>query len=91
MKLIGKALSAAMLLTLPLLGQPPQEGPSRLTPEEIEKLRQHGILVERLTAPATLEVESFKISELTSAERLYQGHHLNSVKGEYALEEKEFP
>jgi hypothetical protein len=39
----------------------------------------------------TLTVESFKVTELKGQERPYQGHRLNSVKGEYAQEEKEFP
>ena len=60
-------------------------------PEITHKLLQHGILVEKLTKPAKLEVESFRITEITGAQRLYQGHRMNSVKGEYTLEEKEFP
>jgi hypothetical protein len=57
----------------------------------ITKLSQHGILVEKLTAPRTLEVESFKITEIKGAARLYQGHRMNSIKGEYATETKDFP
>jgi hypothetical protein len=57
----------------------------------ITKLNQHGILVEKLTALVTLEVESFKITEIKGAERIYQGHRMNSVKGEYATETKDFP
>ncbi|UCE22494.1 MAG: M14 family metallopeptidase [Candidatus Aminicenantes bacterium] len=60
-------------------------------PEIIHKLLQHGLLVEKLTKPAKLEVESFRITEIKGAERLYQGHRMNSVKGEYNIEEKEFP
>ncbi|MGB8957617.1 MAG: M14 family metallopeptidase [Candidatus Aminicenantales bacterium] len=56
-----------------------------------DKLRQHGISVERLTAPATLETEAFRLKEVKGAERLYQGHRTNSVKGEYAVEKREFP
>ena len=55
------------------------------------KLLQHGITVETLTEPVTLEVETFKITELKASERLYQGHYLNSVTGEYAIEKREFP
>ncbi len=54
------------------------------------KLLQHGIMVERLTEPITLEVESFRIKEIKGAARLYQGHRMNSVKGEYIVETKEF-
>ena len=56
-----------------------------------DKLRQHGLAVERLTAPATLETEAFRLKEIKGAERLYQGHRTNSVKGEYAVEKREFP
>ena len=57
----------------------------------IEKLKQHGIMVEQLTEPATLAVESFTITEITPAQRINQGHYTNSVKGEYATEEVRFP
>jgi hypothetical protein len=56
-----------------------------------DKLRQHGIAVECLTAPATLETEAFRLKEIKGAERLYQGHRTNTVKGEYAVEKQEFP
>jgi dipeptidyl-peptidase-4 len=56
-----------------------------------DKLREHGLAVERLTEGATLEVEAFQIKEIKGAERLYQGHRMNTVKGEYATQEKEFP
>ena len=56
-----------------------------------EKLLQHGITVERLTEPTTLEVEVFKPTELKKPKQLYQGHYLNSVKGEYGIEKKDFP
>jgi len=59
-------------------------------PEITEKLLQHGLLVERLARPITLEVESFRLKEITAQPRLYQGHHMNSVKGEYFTEQKEF-
>ncbi len=59
--------------------------------EVTKKLLQHGILVERLTEPAKLEVESFRITEIGEAPRLFQGHRMNEVKGESFKEEKEFP
>jgi hypothetical protein len=55
------------------------------------KLLQHGIMVEKLTEPITLEVESFKIKEIKGAGRLFQGHRMNSVEGEYITDIKEFP
>lgn len=57
----------------------------------IDKLRQHGLAMEKLTEPATLEVDVFTLRSFQSAERAYQGHHLNRVSGEYATEMREFP
>ncbi|NIO48184.1 MAG: hypothetical protein GTN73_01910 [Candidatus Aminicenantes bacterium] len=61
------------------------------SPEITEKLLQHGLLVEKTRESVSLEVESFQIKEIKGASRLYQGHYLNSVKGEYLMEKKEFP
>ncbi len=44
-------------------------------------LLKHGIKVEKLIQAATLEVESFKITDLKPSERLNQGHYTNTVKG----------
>lgn len=54
-------------------------------------LLAHGLTVERLVEPAILEVESFRVDEIKSAPRLYQGHYMNEVKGEYKTEKREFP
>ena len=59
-------------------------------PEVIQKLLQHGLLVERLVQPATLEVETFKMKGIKGAERLYQGHRTNSIQGEYGKAQVEF-
>jgi hypothetical protein len=56
-----------------------------------DKLREHGVAVERLTEALTLEAEAFRIKEIKGADRLYQGHRTNAVKGEYATEKKDFP
>lgn len=63
----------------------------KVSPEITEKLLQHGLSVEKLKEPVSLEVESFRIKKIKGASRLFQGHYLNSVKGEYHLEKKEFP
>jgi len=60
-------------------------------PEVELKLRQHGIVVEKLAENATLEVEGFMIKDVKSSERLYQGHMINTVEGEYFKESREFP
>jgi len=62
----------------------------KAAPEVVQKLRQHGLLVERLIQPATLEVDQFKIKEVKGAERLYQGHRTNTVKGDYGRAQVEF-
>jgi hypothetical protein len=59
--------------------------------EVADKLRQHGLVVERLAEPVTLEAEAFRLKEIKGAERLYQGHRTNTVKGEAAVEKREFP
>jgi hypothetical protein len=58
--------------------------------EVVQKLLLHGILVERLTEPARLEVQTFKLKEIKGAAQIYQGHRTNTVKGEYAAEQKDF-
>ncbi len=50
-------------------------------PLVVKLLMAHGIRVEKLTGPVTLEVESFRISELKPVPRLNQGHYTNTVKG----------
>lgn len=60
-------------------------------PEVVTKLQQHGIVVEQLIKPITVEVEAFRVQEVKSAERLYQGHYTNSVTGEYVIENREMP
>lgn len=57
----------------------------------VDNLLQHGITVERLVEPVTLKVEEFNITELKAREHPYQGHYMNSLKGEYRMIEKEFP
>ncbi len=54
-------------------------------------LVKHGIKVEKLTRSVTLEVESFKITDLKPSERLNQGHYTNAVKGLMEKDTVEFP
>ncbi len=60
-------------------------------PEILDNMKTHGIEVYQLNTPKTLEVERFKIDELKGRSRLYQGHYMNSIKGEFVTETKEFP
>jgi len=59
-------------------------------PEIIGKLREHGIVVERLVAPVRLPVEVFTVSKLTGSGRSTQGHYTSTVEGQATLEEREF-
>ncbi len=57
----------------------------------LARLRAHGITVERLLEPVTLEVEEFTVTALTPAARLNQGHYPNTIEGEYARVERDLP
>jgi hypothetical protein len=57
----------------------------------LENLLRHGVVVERLLAPAKLTVEGYTVTEISGARRPNQGHYMTSVKGEYATVEREFP
>ncbi|MEK6320911.1 MAG: M14 family metallopeptidase [Acidobacteriota bacterium] len=52
----------------------------------IEKLLQHGIAVEELTAPLTTEVEGFVIDSVKKAARPFQGHLAVTLAGRYKKE-----
>ncbi len=60
-------------------------------PRIIDVLKAHGIAVEKLSKPATLQVEQFTISDLNGRKRLFQGHYTNEVKGKFENIEKTFP
>ena len=60
------------------------------SPQVVGKLLQHGLLVERLTRPAKLEVDQFKMKEVKGGERLYQGHRTNAIKGEFIKAQVDF-
>lgn len=57
----------------------------------IENLRTHGVTIETLTEPTTIEVESFTISSMTKAARAFQGHQEIKLKGKLKTESVEFP
>ncbi len=56
----------------------------------IGKLRQHGLVVERLAQPVSAEVEAFQLKEIKTSERPFQGHWMDTVKGEYVPVRKDF-
>jgi hypothetical protein len=57
----------------------------------LANLLGHGIVVERLLAPAKLTVEGFTVTDISGGRRPNQGHYMTSVKGDYATAEREFP
>ena len=59
--------------------------------EIVNKLIEHGIVVEKLTKNQILKVEEYKILEIESSERANQGHHPNTAKVEKSIKEIEFP
>jgi hypothetical protein len=59
--------------------------------EVVDKLLQHGIVVDMLTEEIEVEVEAFYIDEIKASERAFQGHHLDTIKGTYEKERISFP
>ncbi|MFN0086378.1 MAG: M14 family metallopeptidase [Blastocatellia bacterium] len=57
----------------------------------ISKLQAHGIPIEELTEPATVEVEKFMLEDVRRAARAFQGHAEVKVKGRGQKEAVEFP
>ncbi|MBK8179735.1 MAG: succinylglutamate desuccinylase/aspartoacylase family protein [Planctomycetes bacterium] len=49
----------------------------------VEKLQQHGILVEELTAPLTAEVTAFSVTKLVRSERAFQNRRAVRLEGNY--------
>ncbi len=57
----------------------------------LDKLLAHGITVEELTAPATLEVKVFRIEDVTKKQKLFEGHHQVILRGNYEGQKLELP
>jgi hypothetical protein len=57
----------------------------------IGKLRQHGLVVQRLAQPVSAEVEAFRPKEIKTSARPFQGHWMDQVKGDYVPVKKDFP
>lgn len=60
-------------------------------PEVIGRIRAHGIAVERLTAPATVNVEAYSVTKLSGSEFSEQGHYNSTVEGSYSRKDVNFP
>ncbi|MBK7708610.1 MAG: M14 family metallopeptidase [Acidobacteria bacterium] len=57
----------------------------------VDKLRQHGIQVEELSAELETEVEAFTVERFEKYKRPFQGHNAMTVKGSYATETVKLP
>ncbi len=57
----------------------------------IEKVKQHGITVDELTAPLTTDVSSFVVDAITKRPQAFQGHNEVSLKGRYVSEKATLP
>jgi hypothetical protein len=55
----------------------------RQQPEVLLNLKRHGIRVERILEDFTAEAENFKISGIELDKNIFQGHVLNTIKGQY--------
>lgn len=64
--------------------------PAELT-EVVDKLKQHGVLVEKLSEEVNLNISIFLVNEVEGSKNLNQGHYTNNVKGEYMSESRKFP
>jgi zinc carboxypeptidase len=51
----------------------------------IDRLRWHGVAVQRVAAAAQIDVERFVIASVSKAEREFQGHHEARVTGKYTV------
>jgi hypothetical protein len=57
----------------------------------VDKVRQHGIVVEALTAPLATEVSSFVVEAITKSPKPFQGHNEVKLKGQYTSEKVTLP
>jgi hypothetical protein len=51
----------------------------------IDRLRWHGVAVQRVATAAQIDVERFVIASVSKAEREFQGHHEARVTGKYTV------
>ncbi len=57
----------------------------------VDKIRQHGVVVEELKAPLTAEVSSFVVEAITKSPKPFQGHNEVKLKGQYVTEKTTLP
>jgi Zinc carboxypeptidase len=59
--------------------------------EIVDKLIQHGITVEELTADFSSDVENFRVDTINKSKRRFQGHLEATITGKYQTEKSNFP
>lgn len=59
-------------------------------PDFLNKLRLHGIKIEKLVTKTKIEVQRFVITDLKGASRLNQGHYTNTISGKFVTDTIEF-
>ena len=57
----------------------------------VDKVRQHGVVVEELTAPLTAQVSTFVVGEIVKSPKPFQGHNEVKLKGQYANDQATLP
>jgi hypothetical protein len=57
----------------------------------VAKIKQHGIVVEELTAPIATEVSTFMVEAIAKSPKPFQGHNEVKLKGQYAAEKVTLP
>ena len=65
--------------------------PSGLHETVAGKLREHGVRVELLAAPARMTAETFIVDTVTRSERVFQGHREVSVTGRFERRDVDLP
>lgn len=57
----------------------------------IERLQTHGIKMERISQPSTLQLEEFQIAASETQPQAFENHRERAVTGKYALVERTLP
>jgi hypothetical protein len=57
----------------------------------VDKIRQHGIAVEELTAPLPTDISSFVVEAITKSPKPFQGHNEVKLKGQYTTTRATLP
>ena len=59
--------------------------------EAIDRVKLHGLTAERLTEPATIEVQSYRFKDVTFGSRPYEGRQTANFKSERFTELRDYP